>query len=115
MSSPALLGFVLVVELLGGQLSRRVLKVPITGFILTGMLLGPSGFDLLIPDILDSMRIFVDVSVGLILFEAGRRVDFGWLRRKRRLLSTGIAESMLSFLVMYFTLSPAGLHCPRLV
>jgi Kef-type K+ transport system membrane component KefB len=110
MSSAALLGFVLVVGLLGGQLFRRVLKVPVTGFILTGVLLGPSGFDLLVPDILDSMRIFVDVSVGLILFETGRRVDFGWLRRERWLLSTGIAESMLSFLAMYFTLMWFGLN-----
>ena len=110
LSSAALLGFVLVVGLLGGQLFRRVLKVPVTGFIVIGILLGPSGFDLLIPDILDSMRIFVDVSVGLILFEVGRRVDIRWLRRERWLLSTGIAESMLSFVLMYFTLTWFGLN-----
>jgi Kef-type K+ transport system membrane component KefB len=109
MSSAALLGAVLVIGLLGGQLFRRVLKVPVTGFIVTGILLGPSGLDLIIPDILDSMRIFVDVSVGLILFEVGRRVDMRWLRRERWLLSTGIAESMFSFLAMYFALLWFGL------
>src|SRR6266545_133882 len=109
MSSAALLGFVLVAGLLGGQLFRRVLRIPVTGFIITGLLLGPSGFDLLIPDILDNMRIFVDVSVGLILFEVGRRVDLHWLRRERWLLATGTAESMLSFLLMYVTLIWFGL------
>lgn len=110
MSGAALLGFVLVIGLLGGQLFRRVLKVPITGFIVTGVLLGPSGFDLIIPEILDSMRIFVDVSVGLVLFEAGRRVDLHWLRRERWLLSTGVAESLLSFSLMYLTLTWFGLN-----
>ena len=110
MSSAALLGFVLVIGLIGGQLFRRVLKVPIIGFIMTGVLLGQSGFNLIIPEILDSMRIFVDVSVGLILFEAGRRVDLHCLLRERWLLSTGIAESMLSFLLMFLTLQWFGLN-----
>jgi NhaP-type Na+/H+ or K+/H+ antiporter len=109
-SSTALLGCVLVIGLLGGQLFRRVLKVPIIGFIVMGALLGPSGFNLLIPDILDSMRMFVDVSVGIILFEVGRLVDFRWLRRERWLLSTGIAESMLSFVLIYFTLTRFDLN-----
>jgi Kef-type K+ transport system membrane component KefB len=72
--------------------------------------LGPSGLDLIIPEILDHMRGFVDVSVGLILFEAGRRVDLRWLRRERWLLSTGVAESLLSFGVMYYALTWFGLN-----
>jgi len=110
MSSAALLGFVLVIGLIGGQLFRRVLKVPIIGLIVTGVLLGPSGFNLIIPEILDSMRSFVDVSVGLILFEVGRRVDLHWLRRERWLLCTGVTESLFSFLLLYFTLGWFGLN-----
>jgi len=109
-SGTALLGFVLIVGLLGGELFRRVLRVPITGFIVLGALLGPSGFNLLIPDFLDKMRIFVDVSIGIILFEVGRHVDFRWLRRERWLLCTGTAESMLSFVLIYFTLTWFGLN-----
>lgn len=108
-SGATLVGALLVAGLLGGQLFLRVLKLPITGLVVTGILLGPGGFNILIPEILDNMRMFVDVSVGLILFEVGRRVDVRWLRRERWLLVTGNAESMLSFLAMYFTLTWFGL------
>ncbi|HWI41695.1 MAG TPA: cation:proton antiporter, partial [Verrucomicrobiae bacterium] len=41
--------------------------------------------------------------------EAGRHVDLRWLRRERWLLATANAESLLSFLAMYFTLTWYGL------
>jgi Kef-type K+ transport system membrane component KefB len=110
MSGSVLFGVVLVAGLLGGHLFRRFLKVPITGFVVTGVLLGPIGLGLLTPALLGKMRIVVDICAGFILFELGRHVDVHWLRRERWLLATGGAESTLSFLFIYFTLTWFGIE-----
>jgi NhaP-type Na+/H+ or K+/H+ antiporter len=101
----ALFGLLLIAGVIGGELVHRVLRLPrIIGYVGTGMLLGASGFKLLDPKLLDEASIFVEIALGLILFELGRRLDLAWLRRDRLLLATGLAESALSFVVMYFTL-----------
>jgi Kef-type K+ transport system membrane component KefB len=53
---------------------------------------------------LSDLSIFVDISLGLILFELGRRLDIRWLAHDRWLLASSIAECMLSFLFVYGTL-----------
>lgn len=100
-----LVGAVLLCGLAAGQLFVRYLKMPrITGFVFAGLLLGPSALNLLDQSILDDLSIFVDISLGLILFELGRRLDFRWLTRDRWLLASSIAESLLSFLLVFATL-----------
>jgi hypothetical protein len=37
--------------------------------------------------------VFVDIAVGLLLFELGQRVDLGWLSAPR-LLATGVLEAL---------------------
>jgi Kef-type K+ transport system membrane component KefB len=101
----ALFGLLLIAGVIGGELVRRVLKLPrIIGYVGTGMLLGTSGVGLLDAKLLDEASIFVEIALGLILFELGLRLDFAWLRRDRLLLATGLAECGLSFALMYCAL-----------
>lgn len=98
-------GGILLVGLAGGELAARTRLLPrITGYILIGMLLGPGGLALLNPEMLAVSRLVIDISLGLILFELGRRLDFGWLRRDRGLLPSGLAEAVLAFLLVFFVL-----------
>ena len=98
-------GAVLVGGLAVGQLFVRVLKLPrITGFVATGLVLGPGVFGLLDQTMLGELSIFVDISLGLILFELGRRLDLRWFTHDRWLLASSVAESLLSFLFVYATL-----------
>jgi len=91
--------------LIGGELVKRVLRVPrIVGYILTGLALGTSGVGVLDAGLVKDAWIFVDIALGLILFELGRRLHFAWLRNDRWLLATGLLESALSFGFVYFTL-----------
>jgi hypothetical protein len=84
---------------------RRVLRVPrIVGYVLIGMLLGASGLRLLDEKLLNEAWIFVDIALGLVLYELGLRLDFSWLKRDRLLLATGVAESALSFGFIYYAL-----------
>jgi len=101
----ALFGLLLLAGLIGGELVKRVLHLPrITGYVLIGMLLGASGFGLLDKRLIAEAWIFVDIALGLILFELGRRLDVTWLKKDRWLLATGVLESALSFGFIYFAL-----------
>lgn len=101
----ALFGLLLLAGLVGGELVKRALHLPrITGYVLMGMLLGASGFGLLDDKLIAEAWIFVDIALGLVLFELGRRLDVTWLKKDRWLLATGVLESALAFGFICFAL-----------
>jgi len=101
-NSFALFGLLLLAGLLGGRVAATTRVLPaITGYILTGFVLGPGVLGWLTEDALNDARIFADISLGLIVFELGRRLDIAWARHDRWLLPTGLAESLLSFAAMF--------------
>lgn len=98
----ALFGALLLVGALGGELTRRVLNLPrITGYVIVGLALGGSGLDLLDEKMIGQMRAFVDVGLGLVLFELGRRLDLDWLKRDCWLTAIAALEIALSFACMF--------------
>jgi Kef-type K+ transport system membrane component KefB len=105
-TSMMLVGAVLLCGLAAGQVFVRFLRLPrITGFVAAGLLLGPAALNLLDQSMLDELSIFVDISLGLILFELGRRLDLRWLASDRWLLASSVGESLLSFLLVFATLT----------
>lgn len=105
----ALFGALLGIGLLAGEALRRYTALPrITGYVFAGALLGPELSGLIDRDTLYELRLLVDLAVGLIVFELGYRIDFGWLRRNRWLLAAAAAESALCFWAIYFTLAAFG-------
>lgn len=105
-----LVGAILLCGLAAGQVFVRVLRLPrITGFVAAGLLIGPDVLGLLDQTTLADLSIFVDISLGLILFELGRRLDFRWLTHDRWLLASSLGESLLSFLFVYGTLRFFGI------
>jgi len=101
-NSFALFGLLLLAGLIGGRLAATTRVLPaITGYIFTGFLLGPGVLGWLTEDALADARIFADISLGLVVFELGRRLDLEWARHDRWLLPTGLAESLLSFVAMF--------------
>jgi NhaP-type Na+/H+ or K+/H+ antiporter len=105
-----LFGIVLLAGLIGGEAAARSRVLPrITGYIAIGLLLGPGALNLLSPGLVAEARIFVDISLGLILFELGRRLDLTWLKHDRWLLATGVAESALSFGLSLWALLQFGI------
>lgn len=109
LSQPVLFGALLVLGLVAGEAVRRYAALPrITGYVLAGVLLGPQASGVLSADALLDARLLVDLSIGLIVFELGFRLDFGWLRRNRWLLVTALAESLFCFGALYATLTWFG-------
>ena len=93
-----LFALLLLAGALGGRLAATTRVLPaITGYIAIGFLLGPGGLHLLTDAALADARVFADVSLGLIVFDLGRRLDLEWARHDRWLLPMGLAEALLSF------------------
>lgn len=91
-------GITLLLGLIGGELARRIPFMPrISGYIIIGFLLGPDGLNIVNHSMLTTTRLFVDISLGIILFDLGRHLDFTWLRNDKGLLLMSIAESAITF------------------
>lgn len=107
-----LFGLLLLAGVICGEAVRRVLHAPrVMGYVLIGLALGASGLDLLDADLIKDAWIFVEIALGLILFELGRRIDLTWFIRDPWLAATGILESALSFALVlaalvYFDVRP---------
>lgn len=100
-----LFGVLLLAGMLGGELTRRYLGLPrITGYVLAGVMLGPQAAGLLSANTLDAARVLIDLSLGLIVFELGSRLDTVWLRRNRWLTVAAVAESVFCFAAIYAVL-----------
>lgn len=102
----ALFGLTLLLGLVGGELARRTRIFPIiSGYIAVGYLVGPGAFNIVTPSLFSNAMIFVDVSLGLILFDLGRHLDFIWLRHDKGLLPMAITESSLTLVLTFMVLS----------
>jgi Kef-type K+ transport system membrane component KefB len=104
-SQATLFGALVVIGLLVGEAGRRYASVPrITGYVLAGAALGPQALGLISGDMLFDLRLLVDLSIGLIVFELGFRLDYKWLRLNRWLFVTAVAESLFCFWAIFGTL-----------
>ena len=64
-------GMVILLGLLGGKLSHRY-KIPkVTGYMVTGLIFGPSVLGLISTATLNDIHMINDIALGLILFAIG--------------------------------------------
>ncbi|MDA8107456.1 MAG: cation:proton antiporter [Betaproteobacteria bacterium] len=109
LSQPVLFGALLAAGLIGGEALRRYAGLPrITGYVLAGVALGPHGTGLLDAETLAKARVLIDLSLGLVVFELGFRLDLAWLRRNRWLFVTAVAESAFCFAAIFAALTRFG-------
>jgi Kef-type K+ transport system membrane component KefB len=91
------IGLILLLALMAGHLVK-VLKIPeVTGYILVGIVLGPSVLAWLSPDNLTALGVLSEVALGLILFSVGSVFEFSLFRRiGRQIFLVTLAESALA-------------------
>jgi Kef-type K+ transport system membrane component KefB len=108
-SQLTLFGALLALGLVAGEAFRRYLSLPrITGYAVAGVVLGPEVSGLLSRDALFEARLLIDLSIGLVVFDLGHRLNVDWLRRNRWLSVAALAESALCFCAIYATLAVFG-------
>jgi Kef-type K+ transport system membrane component KefB len=91
-------GILLSFGVLGGLLAARARWLPsITGFMVLGLLIGPSGLGLLTGPALTDSRVLVDIALGLILFKLGATLHPIKAVRDTRLVVTSLIEGIGTF------------------
>ncbi len=105
----AVFGLLLALGVLGGLLAARARWLPsITGFMILGLLVGPSGLGLLNPRALAESSVLVDIALGLILFRLGVTLHPVKAMRDRKLLATTLAESLGTFVAIVLLMLGIG-------
>jgi Kef-type K+ transport system membrane component KefB len=96
-------GAVILLGLVGGKLSHRI-KIPrVTGYMLTGLLFGPSLLGIITDDTLANIHIVNEIALGLILFAIGGEVEFRHLKAMgRKVIYIALAESFGAFTLVLF-------------
>lgn len=109
--SLALFSLLLVVGLLIGEWLHAHFRWPkLIGYVLAGIVFGPSVLGWISIEALAQARPIADAALGLLMMEVGRRLDLGWLRRNPELLRSTFADITLSFaLIFIFALWLVGL------
>lgn len=99
----ALLSLLLVTGLLVAEWLRGRWGWPrVLGYVVAGTVFGPPLLGWINVDILGQIRPIADAAHGLLLLEAGRRLDLRWLLRNRDLMRGTVSDIVLSFLAVYW-------------
>lgn len=86
MNGLASLAVILLFALAAGHLVK-LLRIPeVTGYLLAGVLVGPSGLRWVTHDNLEALKVFSQVGLGLILFSIGGSFDLNRFRRTGRVI-----------------------------
>lgn len=106
----AIFAFILLIGLLGGEVAKRIPFLPkISGYIFAGFLIGPGVFNIVDTEQLPQINIFINISLGLIMFEMGRYLHLPWFKHDKGLLPTVLIESFLTFIFTFVILHFYGL------
>ena len=110
MNELASLGLILLFALLVGHLVK-VARIPeVTGYLVAGMLVGPSVLGWVTQENLEALHVFSEVGLGLILFSIGGVFEISRMRRVgRRVLLLALTESACAATLVGGGLLLAGL------
>lgn len=99
------LGLILLLALLAGHLVKFIRVPEVTGYILAGVVVGPSILGWVSHENLVALEVLSEVALGLILFSIGSVFQFARFRRfGRRILYLTLAESGCAALAVGFGL-----------
>lgn len=99
----ALLSLLLVTGLLVAEWLHGRWRWPrVLGYVVAGIVFGPPLLGWINADVLAQIRPVADAAHGLLLLEAGRRLDLRWLARNRELPRGAVSDIVLSFFAIYF-------------
>lgn len=100
-NSIQLFGLVLLGGLAAGEASRGLFALPrTTGYVAFGLLVGQSGLNWVTPLHIESAQLFIDLALGLILFELGYLVPRSSKQDGRNRLLAGCALSLAAGLLV---------------
>ena len=113
MNELASLGLILLFALGIGHLVKVAHVPEVTGYLVAGMLVGPSLLGWVSHENLQALRVFSEVGLGLILFSIGGVFEIGRMRRiGRRVLLLALGESTCAALLVTVGMLAIGQSWP---
>jgi Kef-type K+ transport system membrane component KefB len=106
-------GLILMAALLAGHLAQLARVPEVTGYLLVGVLIGPSGLDFITHDNLTTLGFLSDVALGLILFNIGAIFEASNFRQVGRgVVRITLWEASLAFVLVLVVLLVSGMVLP---
>lgn len=106
-------GLILIAAVLAGHLAQLARVPEVTGYLVVGVAIGPSGLDLISHDNLTTLGFLSEVALGLILFNIGAIFEASNFRRVGRgVVRVTLWEASLAFVLVALTLLLLGLEWP---
>lgn len=103
------LAVALTAAVLVGELFARTAWLPrMTGYILTGLVVGPGMLAVTGGSPMADWRLVVELALGILLFELGTRVNLRWMGSNRWLVVSSLLEAGLSFGAVFLVLRYFG-------
>lgn len=95
-------GVAILCGFIGGKFSNRLKFPAVAGYLIAGLILGPSFLNIFKLRLLDNLGVFNDVALGLVAFIIGSQMRLGILRKMGKGIATIIvAESFGAFLLVF--------------
>ncbi len=93
-------GAVMLLGLLGGKIARRIKLPKVTGYLLTGIVIGPSMFNLISTNVVENLSLINEIALGLIMFAIGGVFEIHHIRsvgKKTLWLTVGQSAGAILF------------------
>ena len=101
----------LAVAALTGHLVQRYAGIPkVVGYSMVGAFAGLAGFNGAVWPLQGTSLFLLELGVAVVLFEAGGRIPLRWFRHNPMVLVQSLAESALTFMAVYWTLTFFGMR-----
>jgi Kef-type K+ transport system membrane component KefB len=99
------LSLFLLLGSIGGFIAHKSSFLPsITGFMAVGLLCGPQGLNIITYDTLSSIKLLIDICLGLILYRLGISLDITKQITHPKLFIISYIESTFTFICVFFVL-----------
>ena len=97
------IALLLTLGIIGGKLAEIARLPKVTGYIIIGIIAGPSALHLLSSEVLHSFKPFKTLALGFIGFNIGMELNFSKLRKSgRHVLFITFSQAILTFLLVMF-------------
>lgn len=97
---------------LASRLLARHHLPELVGFLLVGVVLGPSAIGLLEAETLEAMQPVTEMALAVLMFIIGERVSMRALKAARWTVTAGLAQYVLSALFVYWAATAVGANRP---
>ena len=96
------IGIAIICGFVGGKLGNRLRFPSVVGYLIAGLMLGPSFLNILNLRRLDNLGIFNDIALSLVAFIIGSEMRLGILRKMGKgIITIILAESLGAFLLVF--------------